>query len=161
MVSTGDPSCILRGCVQGWTAQEVPVRWLQLLAIAAACTPQTAGELEDCARIDAATARDECYAELLFERLAANPEEVAERVEELIEDPLVRDFVYLRAARELEPASGRWCEHIHTGSVAERCRLLASRPHLHRALAPGQAPQGEAAEPPAGPLPGSGAAPNP
>jgi hypothetical protein len=81
----------------------------------------------------ASVARDECYAAQLPELFLTEPRAASNMVQERIDDPLVRDFVYLTVSRDLDPAGGRWCERISSEVVAERCRVLVRRPHLQRA----------------------------
>ncbi len=113
--------------------------------------------------------RDECYAGLLPALFAVDPDRAATLTEERVVDPLVRDFVYLEVAREIDPGGGRWCERIQAQAVADRCRVLARRPHLQRELlgdrlptgTPGGSPppSGPGGPPPPGTLPGSGPQP--
>ncbi len=116
-------------------------------------------KIEDCAEERSVERRDECYAELLPELFRSDPEGAARMVEERIEDARLRDFVYLEVTRKVDPGSYRWCREIEEELLAERCRVLVSRPHLHRELAGEDAPErpaGQAAAPPPAELPGSG-----
>jgi hypothetical protein len=68
---------------------------------------------------------------LLFRQDRAQAEELtASRVH----SSLVRDYIWLTVTRDVDPRSYRWCDRIEDGAMAERCRALVSRPHLHRAL---------------------------
>ncbi len=105
-----------------------------LLALFMACsTHSQPSSLEDCHGMEVSAARDECYADFLPDLFLTDPPRAAELVEQNIQDVLVRDFVYLQVTRDLDAAGGRWCERISAGPVAERCRVLARRPHLQRA----------------------------
>jgi len=119
------------------------------------CAPER--ELGDCLALERGLERDECLALRLPDGFRQDPDGSARLVEAEIADPLVRDFVYLRVAQEIDPVSGRWCGAIAAAAVAERCLELARRPHLHRRLGvvpPPPAP-GPGAVPPPGGLPGS------
>ena len=121
-----------------------------LLSLIMACsTPSQPESLEGCPAVKDVAARDECYAAFLPELFLSDPPAAAEQVERNISDPLVRDFVYLQVTRDIEPAGGRWCERISAGPVAERCRVLARRPHLQRARL-GRGPGGAPPSPPEG-----------
>lgn len=105
-----------------------------LLSLVVACSTQSQpSSLDACHGMDASPQRDECYADFLPELFLTDPPRAAELVQHGIEDSLVRDFVYLQVTRDLDPAGGRWCERISSTTVAERCRVLARRPHLQRA----------------------------
>lgn len=129
--------------------------------------------LELCEGKADASARDECYAASLPELFRKDPALGEQLTQEKITDPQLRDFVYLTVTREIDPGSYRWCEKIKEPALAERCRVIVSRPHLHRELLnlgsggtpPGGAPPPAGASapggaPPPGPLPGTpGSAP--
>jgi hypothetical protein len=72
----------------------------------------------------------------LPERFGVDPDEAARLASEGIQDPLVRDLLFLRVSREVDPGGGRWCNLIGTAVLADRCRVLARRPHLSRGLPP-------------------------
>jgi hypothetical protein len=112
-----------------------------LLVLMMACgTSSPPASIADCEAMEPSPERDECYAAFLPDRFAVDPMQAGELTERNIEDPLVRDFVYLQVTRDIDPAGGRWCERISATVVAERCRVLARRPHLQRArLGRGQA----------------------
>ncbi len=126
---------------------------LSLFVLLACGTAPEPTSLDECQALDPSPARDECYATFLPDLFMTDPPAAAELVERSIEDPLVRDFVYLQVTRDIDPAGGRWCERISEGPVAERCKVLARRPHLQRARlgrGPGSAPpplKGEPGDP--------------
>jgi hypothetical protein len=114
---------------------------VSLLALVLACSTSPPPEsLDDCHTMQASSTRDECYAAFVPALFGSDPRAAAEVVEERIEDPLVRDFVYLQVSRDLDPAGGRWCDRISAEVVAERCHVLARRPHLQRARVGEQSP---------------------
>ncbi len=111
------------------------------LALVLACsTPPPPESIDECPTVSSIAARDECYATFVPALFASDPRAAAELVEARIEDPLVRDFVYLQVSRDLDPAGGRWCDLISAPVVAERCHVLARRPHLQRARVGEHAP---------------------
>lgn len=114
---------------------------IPLLVLVLACmSPEPPRSLDDCHTMQAGSPRDECFATYLSALFGSDPRAAGELVEEHIEDPLVRDFVYLQVSRDLDPAGGRWCDRISAEVVAERCYVLARRPHLQRARVGEQAP---------------------
>lgn len=100
---------------------------------------------EDCEGLAAGKDRDECYAQVAPEVFRRDPK-LGDEIAQRIEDPMIRDFVYLTVTREIDPGSPRWCEKIEEDALESRCRVLVSRPHLHRELL---RQSGE--EPPGGP----------
>ncbi len=132
----------------------LPACLLALLSVSACRTgdPQTPA---DCAASTGAAA-DECYQRVAPAVFRQSPEAGIALVEEKIQDPTVRDFVYLSVTREVDPNTTRYCDRIKDKTFADRCRVLVSRPHLHRDLTgqdrpPGSPPPGT---PPANPPPG-------
>jgi hypothetical protein len=114
-----------------------------LLALLMACsTSAPPASIEDCHGRAASPARDECFAAFLPALFELDPMAAGALTESDIQDPLVRDFVYLQVTRDVDPAGGRWCDRISAPVVAERCRVLARRPHLQRARL-GRAQPGE------------------
>ena len=88
---------------------------------------------EGCAELSSVSARDECYFAIVPDLVRRDPqrgEEAASR----IQDDSIRDFTYLTVTREVDPGSTRWCEKIKEPTISARCRVLVSRPHLHREL---------------------------
>lgn len=163
----------------------LPVSLVGLGLLFGACTGATPRSVEDCAGLGDATARDDCYARLLPEVFRVDPAKGVELTESAVTDPTVRDFIWLTVTRDVDPNTNKYCNRISDAVLADRCRVLVSRPHLHRGLVdgegktprspgggpppgapmggppPGGAPPGGA--PPAGPPPGepppAGAAP--
>lgn len=135
--------------------------WLLLVA---ACTPAAPDAPEDCAGLDL-PARDECYATVLPELFRTDPAGAVTQVEQLVSDPTVKDYIWLTVTRDVDPNSNKYCDRIKDAVLAERCRVLVSRPHLHRGLVDGnrppRAPMGGAppgvAPPPSGPVVPGGA----
>jgi len=94
---------------------------------------------EDCQDLEMGAEGDDCWAqhaadffrdaESESDRLAAE-----ERIVARVEQTAVRDYIWLTITREVDPASYRYCEMIESPPLSERCRVLVSRPHLHREL---------------------------
>lgn len=121
-----------------------------------ACSPSEPSVPADCEAVLSSSAKDECYAKVAPEIFRTDPAAGQSLVEEKITDVTVRDFVYLKVTREVDPSTTRYCDRIQDRVLADRCRVLVSRPHLHRGLAtpPGGPPSGGPA-PGGGPPPGS------
>jgi len=123
-----------------------------LLALILACSGGSWSSIEDCEGLSKGPKADECWAEYLPDVFRADAERGIELVETKIEDQRVKDFVWLTVTREVDPGSYKYCERIQEEALAERCRVLVSRPHLHRELMKGQKSGG----PPGGGPPGGG-----
>lgn len=132
---------------------------LLYLALLACGGPAVPTELSDCEGLSEGMERDECYAVVLPAMFAKDAQRADTLTQERVQDSLVRDFVYLEVAREIDPGGGRWCMRIETLAVRERCEVLMRRPHLQRELLQAHPPGGEppAGAVPEGGLPGSGA----
>ena len=132
-----------------------------ILALALACTgAQEWTGPDDCKALSAGADRDECWvahAPALFKQDAAAGTRL---VDEQVQDQTVKDFIWLTITREVDPTSYKYCDRIQETAMAERCRVLVSRPHLHRELLRDRDATG-AAGAQGGPPPGAGAAPPP
>jgi hypothetical protein len=120
-----------------------------LLALLVAC-----GKPE-CATLSPGPDADACYVEQAAELFRTDPQKAEREVDTRMVDPTLRDFVYLTATREVDPTSLRWCQKIQEPALQDRCRVLVSRPHLHRALTGGEGAAG------GGPAPGEDRLPTP
>lgn len=105
-----------------------------LLALLACGDPVAPTELSDCEDLWGGIRRDECYAIVLSAMFAQDAQRADALAQERIQDPLVRDFLYLEVAQEIDPGGGRWCTRMETPTVRQRCEVLISRPHLQRDL---------------------------
>jgi len=126
-----------------------------VLALACSGTREWSGP-EDCRSLSAGADRDECWvahAPALFRQDAT---EGARVIDEQVQDQTVKDFIWLTITREVDPTSYQYCDRIKEPAMAERCRVLVSRPHLHRELLRdrGATPGAQG-----GPAPSSGAPP--
>lgn len=141
-----------------------------LFALVLACSSSAPTTPEDCQGLTDTVARDECYAVVLPPLFRTDPAKGIQLTDNAVSDQTVRDFIWLTVTREVDPNTNKYCDRIKDQVLAERCRVLVSRPHLHRGLveggrAPktpmGGAPPGMAPPPPPGgvPAPGSAGAP--
>ncbi len=144
-----------------------------LFALVLACTKSVPTTPEACQAISDTVARDECYAVVLPTLFRADPARGINLTESEVTDQTVKDFIWLTVTREVDPNTNKYCDRIKDQVLAERCRVLVSRPHLHRGLVEGgrapKTPMGGAppgmAPPPGGPppngtpMPGSAGAP--
>ena len=130
------------------------------LAGATACSTAPSSPA-DCQAMSAGNERDECWATHAPELFRSTPNraEAMAVIEQQVGDARVRDFIWLSITREVDPSTFDYCKKIEEQALAERCRVLVSRPHLHRELVgntkpgPGGPPPGAG---PGGPPPGGG-----
>ena len=129
-----------------------------VLALACSGTREWSGP-EDCRSLSAGADRDECWvahAPALFRQDAT---EGARVIDEQVQDQTVKDFIWLTITREVDPTSYQYCDRIKEPAMAERCRVLVSRPHLHRELLRDRGATSGAQGAQGGPAPGSGGPP--
>jgi len=98
-----------------------------------ACSPKWSS-VADCEKETEVTLADSCYGEVLPDLFKTDPDGADQLVQAKIQDPMVRDFVYLTVTREIEPSTYRWCDRMEESVLIERCRVIVGRPHLHEAL---------------------------
>ena len=98
--------------------------------------------VDDCAAISDAAQKDECFADTLPGLFRTDRPRAEKLTNDEVSDVRVRDFIWLTVTREVDPGSYRYCERIQDAALAARCKVLVSRPHLHRELnsGAGQAP---------------------
>ena len=53
-------------------------------------------------------------------------------IHEEISSAKVKDFLWLEMTREVDPTTMKYCQQIQDKALLNRCRVLVSRPHLHR-----------------------------
>ncbi len=136
--------------------------------VAVGCSGGWSGP-EDCEGLSAGAAADECWAQYAPEVFRTDPGRGEKIVMEKVQDAQIRDFIWLTVTREVDPSSYRYCEKIKESAIEQRCRVLVSRPHLHRELMRGSAgeqgnggagggpsPGGAQGGPPPGRPPGGG-----
>ncbi len=114
--------------------------------------------IEDCEGLSGER-YDRCVDETVLDLYRTDPE-AAEVWVEKVEDPLTRDYIYYKVTREVHPGDFLYCERIEMEKLRSRCRVIVSRPHLHRELSGQQktgprsmdgAPVGPNGLPPGGP----------
>ena len=112
----------------------------------------------DCEAPSSGSRQDECWAKVAPSLFRADPEGAERIVATQVGDPRVRDYIWLTVTREVDPGSYKYCDKIEEAALEERCRVLVSRPHLHRELLKGEGGQGgpPGAGPPGGGPPGAG-----
>lgn len=125
-----------------------------LCALALACHPAAPTTPEGCAALSAPADRDECFLTVLPAVFKADPAHAIALTDAQVSDPATRDFIYLTVTRDIDPNSEKYCDRIVDRNLKERCRVLVSRPHLHRDLMNGKPP-------PMAPLGARGGAPGP
>lgn len=103
--------------------------WFLFSLLACSAPPPTT--VADCPP-DVGPARAQCLVEVLPPLFKTQPEEALQIAEREISDPLQRDFLYLKVTRDVDPSTPRYCDKIQDEKIRERCRVLVSRPHLHR-----------------------------
>lgn len=108
------------------------MRWLLLLALG--CSKPHYSTADDCEKISSGADQDTCWAETLPELYRTNRDRAEKLTRESVSDARVRDYIYLTVTRDIDPGSMRYCEMIQEAALKERCKVLVSRPHLHREL---------------------------
>lgn len=129
---------------------------IAILLLALGCTPEEFTSVDQCEAMSGGASQDACWAETLPALYRTERARAETLTRERVSDPRVRDYIYLTVTRDVDPGSIRYCEMIEETALKERCRVLVSRPHLHRELSgkpaqpyapgdkgpPGQAPKG-------------------
>jgi hypothetical protein len=114
---------------------------------------------DDCAALSPGPSADECWAAHAPEVFRTDPAKGEAIVSQQVQDAQIRDFIYLTVTREVDPSSYRYCDKIQESAIEQRCRVLVSRPHLHRELMKGS--EGAEGAAGGGPPPGAGGGPPP
>ncbi|HJN74419.1 MAG TPA: hypothetical protein QGF58_10850 [Myxococcota bacterium] len=104
------------------------------LLVFLACQPDPASwtTLADCEGLDGAS-QDECFLKIGVET-AKTDQAAGVAIIEGIGDPLVKDYGWHSLTRDVDPTTYQWCERIENEKLAERCRVIVSRPHMHQHL---------------------------
>lgn len=132
---------------------------LPVLALLVACTgARDWSGPADCEALGAGPDRDECWARHAPKVFKEDADKGVKIVEEQVGDQAVKDFIWLTVTREVDPTSYKYCDRIVEPTLAERCRVLVSRPHLHRELLRDREATGPGA---GGPPPGGAGGPPP
>ena len=154
------------------------IRAVTLAVMLGACSTRTWTDPAECEAMSVGPEADECWAATATTLFKADPRRGTQLIDERVQDTKIKDFIWLTVTREVDPSSLKYCQRIQDGALKERCRVLVSRPHLHRELlrdagvqspggkvgagggpAPGAGGPGRPAT--AGPPPGGGNAPPP
>lgn len=97
------------------------------------CSTQTAWKsAQECISLPKGERRDDCLSIHVVELFEQDPKKAKQTVQELVFDPLIRDFIWLKVTREYNPATQEYCKEILNKALKDRCTTLARRPHLHR-----------------------------
>ena len=125
----------------------MPLLKLLIAGLFAACDPASPdpdswSTAADCAGLDDAAWRDECYAKIAV-TTASTDRAAGSALVEMIQDPLVRDYAWLTITREVDPGTPELCRRIVQKEIRDRCEMLVRRPHLHRELNPPQVVEDE------------------
>jgi len=117
----------------------IPRIWLALPALlTVACPASTPTTPEGCAALGAPAEQDECYLSVLPGIFKLDPQRAVTLTEQSVHDAATKDFIYLTVTRDIDPNSDKYCDRIVDARLKDRCRVLVSRPHLHRDLVNGQ-----------------------
>ena len=87
---------------------------------------------EDCRNLPKGDNKDNCWSVHLVDFFQQDRREGMRIIREDISSSRVQDFLWLEVTREIDPTTIKYCKEIKASAVAERCRVLVSRPHLHR-----------------------------
>ena len=91
-------------------------------------------KVDECESLASGARQDTCWSETLPNLFRTDRARAERLTKERVSDPRVRDFIWLSVTRDVDPGSTRYCELIEETAMKERCRVLVSRPHLHREL---------------------------
>ncbi|MCP4810666.1 MAG: hypothetical protein GY913_18375 [Proteobacteria bacterium] len=103
---------------------------LTLLLLACQPDPESWHVAADCESLSDAAVQDECWLKVSVE-VAKTDQAAGEALVDKIQDPLVKDYAWHSLTRDVDPTSYKYCEKIENDKLADRCRVLVSRPHLH------------------------------
>ena len=105
-----------------------------LLFVLLGCGPTHYSTVAQCEALKSGAAQDSCWAEVLPPLFRTDRTAADGLTQTRVSDVRVRDYIYLTVTRDVDPGTMRYCEQIHEAAIKERCRVLVSRPHLHREL---------------------------
>lgn len=104
------------------------------------CGEHTWSGPDECAALASGARQDECWAATLPALFRTDKVRAEQLTREKVSDPRVRDYIWLTVTRDIDSGSYRYCDEIQDQALAQRCRVLVSRPHLHRKV--GEPPTG-------------------
>jgi len=105
--------------------------WIPLLFLLS-CQKASWSSVQDCKTLKMGTDKDNCWSIHLLEVFSKNPQEGMTILQQEISNQRIKDFLLLEITREIDPTSLQFCQQIKDKALGDRCRLLVSRPHLHR-----------------------------
>lgn len=105
-----------------------------VLTLLMGCGPERYGSVDQCESMSAGASQDTCWADTLPNLFRTDRAKAERLTKDKVQDSRVRDFIWLTVTRDVDPGSMRYCEFIEEPAMKERCRVLVSRPHLHREL---------------------------
>ena len=100
--------------------------WLQ------GCHHHTWNSVEDCLSLSKGTARDECLSEHVVDLFRTDPTAAKKQLPDLVQDPIILDYLWLKVTREYNPATRDYCMLTQDRILKQRCLTLVQRPHLYR-----------------------------
>jgi hypothetical protein len=103
-----------------------------------ACTSQSWKNAEDCAQLPMGIDKDNCWSVHLVELFAEDSQQGFSIIENEVSSVKVQDYLWLEMTREVDPTTMTYCKKIIDKALMERCRMLVSRPHLHRDILRGK-----------------------
>lgn len=115
----------------GTLRQMMGVGWLMM---GFACESKSWSNPDACAALSSGPKQDECWAATLPALFRTDRTLAEQLTRERVSDARVRDYIWLTVTRDVDPGSYRYCELIQDKALADRCKVLVSRPHLHREL---------------------------
>jgi hypothetical protein len=96
------------------------------------CNRSSWSNADDCMGLEMGVEKDNCWSVYIFQVFESDPQKGIEIVQKEISEEKVKDFLWLEITREVDPTTMTYCKQIKNKSIFERCKLLVSRPHLHR-----------------------------
>ena len=105
--------------------------WISFFVLFA-CRQTSWSSASDCHGLEKGLDKDNCWSVHLVDVFKQDPTKGSQIIEQDISDQKVQDFLWLEMTREVDPTTMTYCKKITDKGLLERCRLLVSRPHLHR-----------------------------
>ena len=96
------------------------------------CQTNSWSSLEDCKALEKGDDKDNCWSVHLVQVFSKNREQGLLILKQEISSQRIRDFLLLEITREVDPTTQKYCNLIQDKPLADRCKMLVSRPHLHR-----------------------------
>ena len=116
--------------------RQVRAMW-SLLLLLMACSPTHYTTVAQCEGIASGAGQDTCWADVLPTLFRTDSAKADGLTQTRVSDVRVRDYIYLTVTRDVDPGTMKYCDKIQEPAMKDRCRVLVSRPHLHRELSGG------------------------